>query len=146
MVHHSTLAQILGIAGKLFAVDGHIVAAVDLRKAGQPGAHVVCAVFVALGDWDYRKYGGTPDSPVQVNTLERNTFFNPKGESVIGYGSYVSDKATDGWVKVEIPIEYTSTSRKPTHIIVSCASSMFGDYFTGSTSSTLWIDGVELHY
>ena len=105
-----------------------------------------CQVFVALGDWDYRTYGGTPDSPVQVNTLERSTFFDPKGKSVIGYGAYVSDKATDGWVKVEIPIEYTSTSRKPTHIIVSCASSMYGDYFTGSTSSTLWIDGVELHY
>ncbi len=105
-----------------------------------------CQVFVAVGDWDYRDYGGTPDCPVQVNTMERSTFFNPKGEAVIGYGAYVSDKATDGWIKVEIPIEYISTSRKPTHIIVSCASSMFGDYFTGSTKSKLWIDDVELHY
>ena len=105
-----------------------------------------CQVFVAVGDWDYRKYGGSPDSPVQVNTLERSTFFNPKGEAVIGYGTYVTDKATNGWIKVEIPIEYTTTSRKPTHIIVSCAASMLGDYFTGSTKSTLWVDGIELHY
>ncbi len=105
-----------------------------------------CQVFVALGDWDYRDYGGTPDSPVQVNTTDKKTFFNPNAENVIGYGSYVSDKATGGWIKVEIPIEYNTVSRKPTHIIVSCASSMLGDYFTGSTSSKLWIDDVRLVY
>lgn len=103
-------------------------------------------VFVAVGDWDYRTYGGTPASPVQVSTLDRNTFFNPKGEAVIGYGSFVTNEATNGWIKVEIPLEYSTTSRKPTHIIVSCASSMLGDYFTGSTKSTLWVDGIELHY
>ena len=105
-----------------------------------------CQVFVALGDWSYRDYGGTPESPVQVNTTDKSTFFNPKSENVIGYGSYITDKATDGWVKVEMPIEYNSVSRKPTHIIVSCASSMLGDYFTGSTSSKLWIDDVKLEY
>ena len=105
-----------------------------------------CQVFVALGDWDYRTYGGTPESPVQVNTTDRSTFFKSDSEAVIGYGAYVGDKATDGWIKVEIPIEYVSVSRKPTHIIVSCAASMYGDYFTGSTSSILWIDGMELVY
>ena len=115
----------------------------DPVKEGDPDR---CQVFVAVGDWDYRKYGGTPDCPVQVNTLEPSTYFNPKSEAVIGYGCYVSNKSTDGWIKVEIPIEYVSTSRKPTHIIVSCAASMLGDYFTGSDQSTLWVDGMELHY
>jgi hypothetical protein len=105
-----------------------------------------CQVFVALGDWDYRDYGGTPNSPVQINTTDKTTFFNPQSDNVIGYGAYTSDKSTDGWIKVEIPIEYTSKSRKPTHIIVSCASSMLGDYFTGSTDSKLWIDDVQLEY
>lgn len=105
-----------------------------------------CQVFVALGDWDYRDYGGTPSSPVQVNTTDKKTFFNPNSENIIGYGSYVSDKSTDGWIKVEIPIQYNSVSKKPTHIIVSCASSMLGDYFTGSTSSKLWVDDVKLEY
>lgn len=105
-----------------------------------------CQVFVALGDWDYRTYGGTPESPVQINTTDRSTFFNPASPAVIGYGAYVSDKTTDGWIKVEIPIEYTSTSRKPTHIIVSCAASMLGDYFTGGSKSTLWVDGMTLNY
>lgn len=105
-----------------------------------------CQVFIALGDWDYRDYGGTPDSPVQINTTDKTTFFNPQSENVIGYGSYTTDKATNGWIKVEIPIEYTSKSQKPTHIIVSCASSMLGDYFTGSTKSKLWLDDMQLEY
>lgn len=105
-----------------------------------------CQVFVALGDWDYRDYGGTPESPVQVNTTDKTTFFNPTSENVIGYGAYTTNQNTNGWIKVEIPIEYTSTSRKPTHIIVSCASSMLGDYFTGSTDSKLWVDGIQLGY
>ena len=83
---------------------------------------------------------------MQVNTTDKKTFFNPNSENVIGYGSYVSDKSTDGWIKVEIPIQYNSVSKKPTHIIVSCASSMLGDYFTGSTSSKLWVDDVKLEY
>lgn len=105
-----------------------------------------CQIFVALGDWDYRKYGGTSDCPVQVNTTRKETLFNPEGENVIGYGSYVNDRETEGWTKVEIPIEYRTKSRKPAHIIISCASSMLGDYFTGSSSSVLRLDDIRLEY
>ena len=34
----------------------------------------------------------------------------------------------------------------PTHIIISCAASQFGDYFTGCSSSKLWLDAFELIY
>lgn len=105
-----------------------------------------CQVFVALGDWDYRTYGGSPDCPVQVNTTDRSTFFNPESENVIAYGSYESDETTDGWIQLEIPLEYRNYSVKPTHIIISCAASKLGDYFTGSSESTLWVDGMELIY
>ena len=101
------------------------------------------AVWVALGDWDYKTYGGTEESPVEVNTTKRETFFDPAGENVIAYGKFVTDQSMD-WTKVEIPLEYVSTSRKPTHIIVSCAASMLGDYFTGSPDSILWVDDLKL--
>lgn len=104
-----------------------------------------CQVFIALGDWAYSKYGGTKESPVMVDTTDKSTFFKPKAEAVIGYGCYTSNETFD-WKQIEIPIEYTSTSRIPTHIIVSCAGSMLGDYFTGSTSSRFWVDGMELVY
>lgn len=104
------------------------------------------SVWIALGDWDYRKFGGSEESPVEVNTTDRSTFFDPQGESVIAYGRYVAGESVEEWTKVEIPLEYVSTSRKPTHIIISCASSMLGDYFTGSPNSVLWIDDLRLEY
>lgn len=115
----------------------------DNVKAGDPDRG---QVFIALGDWDYRKYGGTRNSPVQVNTTDKSTFFKPEGENVIAYGSRILDNGTGGWVEVSIPLVYTDVTRKPTHIIVSCASSMYGDYFTGSSQSRMWIDDMRLVY
>lgn len=102
-------------------------------------------VWVALGTWDFHKYGGTENCPVEVNTTDKSTFFDPKGKDVIAYGKFVTDHDVE-WTKVEIPLEYVSTSTRPTHIIISCAASMLGDYFTGSPDSILWIDDLRLEY
>ncbi len=114
----------------------------DVVKVGDNDRGIV---WVALGTWDFRKYGGTADCPVEVNTTDKSTFFDPKGKDVIAYGKFVTDHDTE-WTKVEIPLEYVSTSRRPTHIIVSCAASMLGDYFTGSPDSILWVDDLRLEY
>lgn len=103
-------------------------------------------VWVALGDWDYTKYGGSPDCPVEINTTDKTTFFNKNGENVIAYGEFITGEDINEWTKIEIPLEYVSTSRKPTHIIISAAASMLGDYFTGSPDSKLWLDDIRLEY
>ncbi len=120
-----------------------------------------CSIWAAVGDWDYRKYGGTSECPVQINTTQKDTFFNPEGDAVIAYGAFFADESSsaswagkdmviatdaDGWVQVEIPLRYRDEDRKPTHIILSFASSRLGDYFTGSSSSQLWLDNLELVY
>lgn len=114
----------------------------DVVKVGDDDRGIV---WIALGTWDFRKYGGSSDSPVEVNTTDRSTFFDPNGKDVVAYGRYVVDRNTE-WTKVEIPLEYASTSVRPTHIIVSCAASMLGDYFTGSPDSVLWVDDFRLEY
>lgn len=101
------------------------------------------SVWIALGDWDYRIYGGTANCPVQVNTADKSTFFDPYSEDVIAYGRLILEDDTDGWIQLEIPLEYRS-ERTPTHIIISAAASMLGDYFTGSADSILWIDDLKL--
>lgn len=114
----------------------------------------------AIGDWDYRKYGGTKDSPVHINTTDSRTFvdFNTDastiavGGLVIHHDGYILNGGekvsaeTDQWVEYMIPLEYHDLDRHPTHIIISCAASQFGDYFTGYSGSRLWIDAVELIY
>lgn len=117
-------------------------------------------IKVALGTWDYRTYGGTKDSPVHVNTTDASTFvdFNndqstiANGELIIhkeGYmlnGSSMVDAETWEWAQYTIPLNYHTIDTLPTHIIISCAASQYGDYFTGCSSSKLWIDKVELVY
>ena len=56
-----------------------------------------------------------------------------------------SNPAKD-WIQMTIPLEYSSLTTYPTHIIISCAASMYGDYFTGYDNSKLWLDGMELLY
>ena len=114
----------------------------------------------ALGTWAYKQYGGSPDSPVHVNTTDASTFIDyntdastiANGSLIIHHDGYIlngSDKvsvATNGWMEYTIPLNYRDLDTKPTHIIISCASSQFGDYFSGYSSSKLWLDAMELVY
>ena len=51
------------------------------------GDYDKASLKVALGTWDYKKYGGDPDSPILVNTTDETTFvdFNTD-EATIAYG------------------------------------------------------------
>lgn len=143
--------------------EGGLIDMIDSSPAGvtvKEGDPDFCSVWIALGDWDYRKYNGTPQCPVQVNTTDRSTFFDPDGESVIAYACFEAEGSSkewadmpeivsvtdDGWAQVEIPLDYKKVGRKPTHIIISLASSRYGDYFTGSSESRLWADDIVLIY
>ncbi len=114
----------------------------------------VGGVYIALGTWTKEKYGyganhelfGTDASPVSIDTRDVSTFFDPKGPDVIGYGEKYYSENVDQWTQITIPITYRSTNERPTHIILVCASSRYGDWFTGSRDSKMWIDDVELIY
>ena len=117
-------------------------------------------VKVAIGTWDYKRYGGSKESPVQINTTDESTFVDyytdpstiANGDLIIykeGYsinnGEMITAETT-GWIEYVIPLEYRNLNAYPTHIVVSCAASQFGDYFTGYDKTKLWIDAVELIY
>ena len=103
-------------------------------------------ILVAVGDWDPATFGGDADSPIAIDTRDESTFFNKGGESVIGVGEIILTQSTDGWWEFTLPLEYKSTSRIPTHLVVVFTGSRFGDYFTGSTQSRMVVDDVELVY
>ena len=117
-------------------------------------------IKVAFGTWAYKTYGGTKDSPVHVNTTDESTFVDfytdpstiANGDLIIYNDGYSINKApitkatTSEWIEYTIPLEYRNLNAYPTHIVVSCASSQFGDFFTGYDGATLWIDAVELIY
>lgn len=114
----------------------------DLKKGDNDEGQIL----VAVGNWTAEEYGGSADCPVVVNTKDESTFFNKRGKNVIGVGEMVLTESTDGWMEFTLPLEYTSTSVVPTHIIIVFTGSRFGDYFTGSTQSLMLVDDVELIY
>lgn len=117
-------------------------------------------VKVAIGTWDYKKYGGTKNSPVHINTTDASTFVDfftdpntiANGDLIIYNDGYMLNhgakvtETTSEWVEYIIPLDYRQLSAYPTHIVISCATSQFGDYFTGYDGGKLWIDAAELIY
>ena len=114
----------------------------------------------AIGTWNYKTYGGTKDSPVHVNTTDASTFVDYTTDaSTIAYGNLIIyndgysvnagekvSATTSGWLEYVIPLDFHDLKTWPTHIVVSCAASQYGDYFSGCDSSKLWVDKVELVY
>lgn len=137
-----------------------------IGKKMPPGVNITkndndrAQIKFAIGTWNHRTYGGTKDSPVHVNTTDASTFVDfTRDASTIAYGdlilhkngyvlngSELVDSDTWEWAEYTIPLEYHDIETLPTHIIISCAASQYGDYFTGCSSSKLWIDKVELVY
>lgn len=75
----------------------------------------------------------------------RGIGLNSHSPEIIGYGTLDLAKATDGYVEFDIPVVYTSNAT-PTYIGIMAASSRWGDVYTGSTDSVLYLDELELRY
>nr|WP_302825952.1 DUF4493 domain-containing protein [uncultured Bacteroides sp.] len=98
-----------------------------------------CAVYIALTTKAY-----------QVNNTDLSTFIDFNNDpGIVAYGELPASDcvSTNGaWKEFAIDLKYHSLTTKPTHIIVVCSSSKYGDYFTGSTNSVMYVDDLELIY
>jgi hypothetical protein len=108
-----------------------------------------CQVLIVLQDVG-RPYRILPTTfngaSVNGPTLDENQTFIDLSvhESVIARGVRNYDDTGGKMQKVILPFDYRSTTRIPTHAIVTFSSSYLGDYFTGGEGSTMWVD--ELNY
>ena len=103
---------------------------------------------------------------IQTGKDTMDTFITPDGKYVqsgqqvpglVAYGYWnrtqtesqingvTVDMSYAGWTKIEIPLVYINDA-KPTMLVISCAASAYGDYFTGSTSSVMCLDDFEFVY
>ena len=97
-----------------------------------------CSIYIALTDWT---------QPYEIRTNPNNRqLFDKNASYVIGYGELERGTSMNGYEEFEIEIKYRSTARIPSYIMVTCASSKYGDFFTGSTSSVLYVDQLSLDY
>lgn len=103
--------------------------------AGQPDT---CQIWIALTDME---------TPYQIRTNPKNRqLFDPADPGVIAYGQLSRGADTDGWQPFEVKLDYKATDRKPRYLIVVCAGSKYGDYFTGGTGTVLYVDDLSLDY
>ena len=100
-----------------------------------------CSIYIALTDWD---------EPFEVNT-QTSTFVDFKSEHIIAYGELTKEEmcpATDmtSYKEFAIDLKYRDLTRKPTHILIVCSSSKYGDYFVGGVGSVLLVDEFNLEF
>lgn len=101
--------------------------------SGKPDVGVV-QVFIT--DWS---------GPFRISTSSGKFVDTANDAGIIAYGS-LDFSQTDGYIEFTIPLTYRNTVRQPKYIVIAAAASKYGDYFTGSTSSVMYVDEFSLVY
>ncbi len=114
--------------------------------------------YLKEGDTDKGQiYVALTTGGVKVRTKTKQ-LFNPAGDAnddcsydVIAYGQVTWDAAfgeDNQLANIKIPFEYTEKAKTmaPTHLVIVCSASKFGDYFCGGEGSLLYVDDFELVY
>lgn len=102
-----------------------------------------CAIYIALAKKTY-----------EINNGDTDTFIDFENDNnIIAYGTIEGDyittsEAANGYTEFTIPLQYKESlfGEVPTHIIVVCSASKYGDYMTGGVGSTLYVDEFSLVY
>lgn len=101
----------------------------------------VCAIYIALAKKQY-----------EVDNTNTSTFIDfEEDDNIIAYGELPAEDCvnTNGeWKEFNIALKYKEKllNDKPSHLIIVCSSSKYGDYFTGAVGSTLYLDDFSLIY
>lgn len=97
-----------------------------------------CAIFIALAKKSFT-----------FNNEKEEEYIDYENDpNIIAYGELPSGAATsgEGYTEFSIPLKYNNLTDVPTHIIVVCSASKYGDYMTGGEGSTLYVDDFSLVY
>lgn len=115
---------------------------------GQPDE---ASILVAIVDWSARHEvtSGT-GNPTGMWSPEDGVNAVSEGQ-IIGYGvAYPTGKSTHtGMVDYEVPIVYYNTTNKPSAnytLVISAATSRYGDYMNGCSDSNMYIDDIRWSY
>ncbi len=114
------------------------------QPSGAPseGSNDECQIFCALVTEQF--HVANAEASGYEMTTEIDWQNDPR---VIAYGQMTQNTSSNGaWQELNIPLEYHSLTKKPTHLIIVCSASKYGDYFYGSDSSVLNLDDFELVY
>lgn len=118
----------------------------------------LCSIYIALVDnegFDFEGHryayeingdlsGDDPDNFKYKSAID----FSENNKNIIAYGTISEEEAkgTGAWQEFTIDLKYRDLTRQPKYIIVVASASKYGDYFTGSSKSVMYLDDFELVY
>ncbi len=101
------------------------------------GVTDTCNIYAILTEWD---------EPFIANTHQGKFVDLNTNLGILAIAQVSSGETNNGYVEFNIPFSYRSLSVNPTYILIVAAASKYGNYFTGSTESVLYVDQFSLTY
>ncbi len=106
------------------------------QKVDNPSVQDQWDIYVALTTKAY-----------SINTDDDSTYPQLEtDDAVIAYGRITSPVSTNGYQKFRVELKYKNMVEVPTHILITASNSVDGAAFTGSTSSVLYLDDLQLEF
>lgn len=106
---------------------------------GEKGSDDLCSIYIALSK-----------KQKQVDNTKTETFLDLENDTdIIAYGQLSDAEAvtTNGWKEFTLNFKYKTLEPLDTYyLIIVFSASKYGDYFTGSTNSVMYVDDLELVY
>ena len=108
-------------------------------------------VFVCITDWTDRHsvHSGLGVKEEDLNVFDPEVHASTDEGAVIAYGSVIVTESTD-WVEVTVPLIWRDKESRPAEgnysLVISCASSKYGDYLCGNPDNELYVDDFEWVY
>ena len=81
--------------------------------------------------------------------LDKSNSKNDKTDGhIVAKAIWENSESKSDWTLMEVTLEYTDDYGEeiPNYILVTASASKYGDYFTGSTASDMYIDEVTFEY
>lgn len=110
------------------------------------------SIFVCITDWNARHsvYSGLGVAEDQINGFDPMVDASTAEGAVIAFGASTIEENSNGWVEKTIHLIYRDKEQRPAEgnysLVISCASSKYGDYLCGNPDNELYIDDIEWVY
>ena len=128
-----------------FKYDPAMVNYIENTPVANPSEPDQCQIQVILIDTE-KPFKVLPMGGINGPTYDGEMVDISSSDYIMARGVQNYGSTEGKWVEFEIPIEYKDPTRKPTYVILTCASSYLGDYFTGGDGSVMLVDEFEFIY
>ena len=107
-------------------------------------------IFMAVVDWN-AQHGVTSGMNAPSGMWNPSEATSLAEGPILGYGQQIITETTDGWVELTIPFAWydkavANPSQSAYSLVISCATSVRGDYLTGCSANEMQVDDFQWVY